>query len=62
MGSYSKDELEAALRAVESIIHKCEKALEKFPEGEGHHTLLKNRLNAMYLSKALILQELSKDG
>ena len=53
MGSYSKDELEAALRAVESIIHKCEKALEKFPEGEGHH---------MYLSKALILQELSKDG
>lgn len=62
MGSYSKDELEAALRAVESIIHKCKKAQEKFPEGEGHHTLLKNRLNAMVVSKALILQELSRDG
>ena len=62
MEAYPKEELEAALRAVESIIHKCEKAQEKFPEGNRHHTLLKNRLKAMYLSRALIIRELSGDG
>ena len=54
MDKYTKEELIEALRAVSSVIHKCEKAQEKFPGGTSHHTLLKNRLKAMYISKALI--------
>lgn len=54
MTNYTTEELNEALRAVDSIIHKCEKAQEKFPEGNSHHTLLCNRLKAMYISKELI--------
>lgn len=59
MPDYTKEELTEALRAVNSIIHKCEKAQEKFAEGDRHHTLLRNRLKAMYISKALITERLS---
>ncbi len=59
MTQYTKEELTEALRAVTSIIHKCEKAQEKFPEGTAHHTLLKNRLKAMYISKTLIEEALN---
>ncbi len=54
MNDYTKEELTEALRAVNSIISKCEKAQEKFLEGNSHHTLLRNRLKAMYISKSLI--------
>ena len=60
MENYKPEELSEALRAINSIIHKCEKAQEKFPEGKSQHTLLKNRLKAMYISKALITEALSK--
>jgi len=60
MSHYSQEELAEALRAVDSIIHKCEKAQEKFPDGNAHHTLLKNRLKAMYVSKALIEQAIAE--
>lgn len=60
MENYTKTELEDALRAVHSIIHKCEKAQAKFPQGNSHHTLLKNRLDAMYISKSLIADALFK--
>lgn len=59
MSDYTKGELEEALRAVNSIISKCEKAQEKFPEGNSQHTLLKNRLKAMYISKSLLTKEIS---
>lgn len=59
LSTYTKEELTEALRAIDSIIHKCEKAQEKFPEGNSHHTLLKNRLKAMYISKALIADALA---
>lgn len=60
MTNYTTEELTEALRAVDSIIHKCEKAQEKFPEGNSHHTLLRNRLKAMYISKGLIKGTLAK--
>lgn len=60
MINYTVEELTEALRAINSIIQKCEKAQEKFPEGNSHHTLLRNRLKAMYISKALITEALSK--
>lgn len=61
MDKYSREELTAALRAVNSIISKCEKAQEKFPEGNSHHTLLRNRLKAMYISKSLIEDAIAKN-
>lgn len=61
MNDYTKEELTEALRAVNSIISKCEKAQEKFPEGNSHHTLLRNRLKAMYISKSLIEDAISKE-
>lgn len=62
MAEYTRQELEEALRAINSIIHKCEKAQEKFPEGNSHHTLLKNRLKAMYISKDLIEERMEEPG
>jgi hypothetical protein len=58
MVAYTKEELLEALRAVTSVIQKCEKAQENFPNGTSHHTLLKNRLKAMYISKTLIEKEM----
>lgn len=57
---YIPKELTDALRAINFIIHKCEKAQEKFPEGNSHHTLLQGRLKAMYISKALITDKLAE--
>lgn len=62
MEKYTWQELTEALRAVDSVIHKCEKAQEKFPEGNAHHSLLRNRLKAMYISKALIEEALKSAG
>ena len=52
-------ELDEALTAVQSIIHKCEASGKNFPRGTARHTLLERRLRAMYLSRALICRELS---
>lgn len=60
MENYTIEELNEALRAINSIIHKCEMAQKKFPEGNSHHTLLQNRLKAMYISKTLITEKISK--
>ena len=62
MDGYTREELNEALTAIESIIHKCEAAQRKFPQGTSHHTLLKRRLKAMYLSRALLLRELAREG
>lgn len=61
MDGYTREDLSESLTAVESIIHKCEAAQKKFSPGTSH-TLLKRRLKAMYLSRALILRELAGDG
>lgn len=60
MNQFTTEELNEALRAVNSIIQKCEKAQEKFPEGNSQHSLLKNRLKAMAISKTLITEALAK--
>ena len=61
MDNYTKEELGEALRIVSSTISKCEKMQLKFAEGTSHHTLLKNRIKAMYISKALITNEDVRD-
>jgi molybdopterin-binding protein len=60
MDKYTREELMEALRPVASIISKCEKAQLKFAEGTSHYTRFKNIINAMYISKALITDEISK--
>ena len=57
MDKYSKEELIQALRVVSSTISNCEKIQPKFAEGTSQHTLLKNRIKAMYISKSLIIDE-----
>ncbi|MEG6513611.1 hypothetical protein V6C32_17055 [Desulforamulus ruminis] len=62
MDKYTSEELGEALQIVSSVISRCEKTQPKFVEGTSQHTLLKNRIKAMYISKALITDEISKRG
>jgi hypothetical protein len=57
MDNYTKDELEEALRIVSSVISRCEKMQPKFVEGTSQHTLLKNRIKALCISKSLIINQ-----
>ncbi|MBL4934520.1 hypothetical protein JK636_01965 [Clostridium sp. YIM B02515] len=57
MGKHTIEELSEALRLVSSTINNCEKMQPKFAEGTSQHTLLKNRIKALYISKSLITDE-----
>lgn len=57
MGQYTGEELEEALQIIFSTISRCEKTQPKFVEGTSQHTLLKNRIKAMYISKSLLTDE-----
>lgn len=59
MDKYTKEELEQALPPVSSVISKCEKAQLKFEDGTSQHTRLKKLIDAMYISKELITDEIS---
>lgn len=61
MEKCSREELVEALHVVASIISKCEKMQLKFAEGTSQHTLLRNRIKAMYISLALITDENVED-
>ena len=58
----SKAELTETLFVIASIVGRCENAQTKFREGTSQHTLLKNRIRALYLSKELIETELLRMG
>jgi hypothetical protein len=60
MDKYTKEELIESLRPVSSVISKCEKGQLKFAEGTSHYNRFKNIINAMYISKALLTDEISK--
>lgn len=51
---FSKEELEKAIYLISSTITKCEKMQLKFLEGTSQYSLLKNRIKALYISKALL--------
>ena len=51
MNKYTREELDTALQIIIATISNCEKAQTKFAEGTSQHTLLKNRIKALYLSK-----------
>lgn len=61
MEEYSREELVQAMRVISSTISKCEKMHPKFAEGTSQHTLLKNRLKALDISKSLITGEVVMD-
>lgn len=54
MENYSQREIDATLQLISSTISKCEKMQLKFAEGTSQYSLLKNRIKALYISKALI--------
>jgi hypothetical protein len=60
MEDYTKEDLDEALRAIDSTILKCEKVLPKLKEGTSQHTLLIRRIKALNLSDRLIKRELEK--
>lgn len=60
MDKYTKEELKEALNVVTSSIKNCEKMHPKFAEGTSQHTLLKNRIKALYISKSLIEENIKE--
>lgn len=58
--SHTRDELQEALRAILSLLHKCEKASEKLEPGKSQHTLTARRIEALRISSDLIARELEK--
>ena len=51
----AKEELEKTISLLSSTITKCEKMQLKFSVGTPQHSLLKNRIKALYISKALLM-------
>lgn len=54
MDKYTKEEVAEALNTLNSFIRRCEKAQQKVVDGTSQHTLLKNRLQALYIVKSLV--------
>lgn len=62
MINIDKEALTETLFVIASIVARCENAQTKFREGTSQHTLLKNRIRALYLSKELVEAELLQMG
>ena len=56
MDNYTKEELAEALRAISSLISKCDKVREKLREGSPQYSLTKNRLKAFHIASSLITE------
>ena len=55
---FTTEELEDALRAIDSTISKCEKVLPKLKQGTSQATLLTRRIKALQIASSLIRQEM----
>lgn len=55
---YQAEELHQALYQVNSMIAKCEKALENQKPGSAQHTLLTPRIKALKISRELMAEHL----
>ena len=60
--SEKRQDLKEALRAIESTLSKCEKALTKLREGTSQHTLTKRRIEAFLIASVLIKEKLEVIG
>jgi hypothetical protein len=54
MDEFTKEDLTAALRAIDSTIRKCEKVLPKLKPGTSSHTLLIRRIKAFRIASSLM--------
>lgn len=59
---YTKYELTDALRPVSSIIGKCETAQRKYAQGTPQYKRFEGMIQAMYVSRSLIDEEIAKRG
>lgn len=57
MHTFSQQQINDALKLINSTIVNCEKVQTKLKEGTPSFSLSKNRLHALYISKALLLNE-----
>ncbi len=62
MDNNTKRKFTEALKVVSSFIGRCEKMQGKFEEGTSQHTLLRNRIKALYISQALIKDVLTQES
>jgi hypothetical protein len=60
--NFTQDDLQGALGAFASMINRTEEAHAKFSPGIPQHSLLRNRLDALRIAKALTRAELDKRG
>lgn len=58
-GSFPRNDLQQALRALASMISRAEQAQAKFSPGTSQHTLQRNRLQALRTGEALLKVELA---
>jgi hypothetical protein len=56
--SGERHDLREALRAIDSTISKCEKAIAKFSEGTSQYTLTKRRIEAFRIATELIMEKM----
>jgi hypothetical protein len=52
--NFAREDLQEALRALDSMISKSEKAQSMFPPGTSQHTLQRNRIKALRIASAWI--------
>ncbi|WP_394884669.1 hypothetical protein [Clostridium butyricum] len=57
MNDYLQEEINNAVKIICSLIDKCEKIQKKFSEGTSQHSLLKNRIKALYILKYLLIND-----
>jgi len=62
MNQFTKDELEEALRAIDSTISKCEKAETKLKDSASQHTLIVRRIKAFQIASTLIRDALENQN
>jgi len=60
MTAYSEHDLREALRAIESTLSKCEKALARLTPGTAQHTLLARRIAAFAIAIELLNERLGE--
>lgn len=57
MNKYTNQQIDDTLNIIESTIRNCEKIQPKFKEGTPQLSLSRNRIKALYISKALITSQ-----
>ena len=60
MTAHSEHDLREALRAIESTLSKCEKALVRLTSGTAQHTLLTRRIAAFAIAIELLREKLGE--